>query len=200
MQLRMITRRWLLGAATALGAIAFAPTAMAAGGVPLTETWFGIPRWVWLMVNLAVFWGLIFKLAGPPVRRFLDQRAEQIASAAAKAKEQRLEVDEMRSSLESRIAELQRDVDEMVTRAEKSAEAEREEILARTEQEKERLIEQTRDEIDARVEQARVDLQREAAALSVQLASAKISSSLDGGDRNRLFEEALERLEKEAMA
>lgn len=171
---------------------------LAAAGPSLSDTWLGIPRWVWLTVNLFIFWGLIFRFAGPPIKRYLDQRAETIASDLAEARRQRAEVVQLHDSLDAKIEEIRGEMEEMVRRSEEAAERDREEILAQAERDRERLLQQTRDEVEHRVTQARHELRREAAALATRLAAERIEREIGDGDRRRLFDVSLQKLEGES--
>ena len=159
----------------------------------------GLPMWVWLTANLVVFWGLIFKFAGAPVSAYLTARAERIAEAARVAGQQRQDAAELKSSLEAKIEELRGEVDALIEHSRHAAEQEKQEILEQAEEEKARLLAQTRDEINSRVAVAKEDLRREAAALATKLATEQLTSTLGAADRDRLFDEALARLEKESF-
>ncbi len=171
----------------------------AAEGIPTRSHFLGLPTWIWLTLNLVVFWGGLFYFAGPPVRRALERRGQRITEDFALVREQRREAAEMQSTLESRIDALRQEVDDMLDHSRRAAEQERDEILADTEKQKERLLAQTRDEIESSVAAAREKLQRKAASLAATLAAEHLQRELDGPQRDRLFDEALARLEKEAI-
>ena len=103
----------------------------------------------------------------------------------------------MKSSLETKITELQRQMDEIVERARQDGEKERQEILAQAERERERLLEQTRGEIELRVAQAQAELTAHTARLAAQLAREKLTASIGAHDADRLFDDNLDRLEQE---
>lgn len=196
--IRILTVRCGRLASLVLCAAALSGPALAAtGGPSLTDTWLGVPRWVWLTLNLVIFWGGIFYFAGPAIRRFLDQRAEGIAQSLAHARSQRADAESMRASLQGRIDELVREMAELEARAEREAEHERAEMLAQAEREKERLLAQTRDVIEQRVEEARRALRRHAAELATRLVAEQLQGRLAEGDQKRLFEENLQRLDRE---
>ena len=173
------------------------PALAAASGPGLTETWMGLPRWFWLSVNLLVFWGGLLYLLGPPIRRFLNQRSERIAQELQTARQQRDEAQSMQATLEKRVAELEAEMKEMLERGEESARHERDEVVRQAEIEKDRILEQARGEIDNRVHLAKQDLQSHAAQLAVTLAGDKIKGALNESDHDRLFDEALARLDQQ---
>ncbi len=182
-------------------ALAATPAAHAsAGGPPLTDTWLGLPRWLWLTFNLIIFWGALIYYAGPPLRRFLTQRSERISTELDEARQQRVEAEQMASTLEGKLDQLRAEMDELIERGAASAERERQEILERAELDKERLLEQTRDEITHRVAVAKQELRRDAAHLAAKLATDRLSAELGPEDRRRLFDESLVRFDRESAS
>lgn len=180
--------------AVVLAALAAAP-ARAAGAT--AETFLGIPTWIWMSINLVLFFGLLGYLIVPPISRYLDSRGEKIRQDLAEARERRAEVANLQATLGAKVAALEAQMDEVRERAESEGHREREEVLAQAERERERLVAQAGSEIDHRVAQARQELKDTTAALAAQLAREQIESRLDDSTRHRLFERNLVRLERE---
>lgn len=174
-----------------------ASPAWAAGG-DLSESWLGLPRWAWAWGNLIVFWGLLVYFAGPHVRGFFVRRRQRIAEEMALARRQRAEAEEMRASLESQIAGLRDEVDELARRSVAEGERERERILEQAEQERERIVTQTASELEHRVAQARAELTKLTASLAADLARERARSEITPEDRRRIFERNLQRLKERA--
>ena len=164
-----------------------------------TSTFLGVPTWIWMSANLALFLGLLWHFLGPPILGLLEERGKTIRDSLAQAEQQQLDAKEMKTSLETQIAELHRQMDEIVARARQDGEKERQEILAQAERERERLLEQTREEIELRVAQAQAELTAHTAQLAAQLAREKLTASIGAHDVDRLFDENLDRLERETQ-
>jgi F-type H+-transporting ATPase subunit b len=180
--------------AIVLAALVAAP-AHAAGAT--AETFLGLPTWLWMSINLVLFFGILGWLLVPPISRYLDSRGEKIQQDLAEARERRQEVANLQATLGAKVAELEAQMDEVRERAEAEGHREREEVLAQAERERERLIAQAGSEIDHRVAQARQELKDATAALAAQLAQEQIEGRLDETTRHRLFERNLVRLERE---
>jgi F-type H+-transporting ATPase subunit b len=180
----------LAGAAVWLAAPAWA--APQAG----SDTVYGVPRWLILAFNLAVFLGIIVYFAGPAVVRFLEDKKRDLRHAIEEAARQRVEAEQMAATLSVQIGELRREMDELLARAEREGERERGEVLAQAERESVRLRDDARQEIRHRLEQARQELTRHAVALASRLAEERLSQRLTPEDRRRLFQENLARLER----
>ena len=181
-----------------LGALWIATPALAAEAEEhSTSTFFGVPTWIWVSANLALFLWLLWHFIGPALLGLLEERGETIRDSLARAEQQQLDAKDMKASLETQIGELHRQMDEIVGRAKQDGEKERQEILAQAERERERLLEQTRGEIELRVAQAQAELTAHTAQLAAQLAREKLTASIGTHDVDRLFDENLDRLERE---
>lgn len=161
------------------------------------DTFLGLPRWIWLWLNLLLFLGILGYFLVPTIKQFLETRSREIENNLARARTQQDEARSMKADLSGQIETLRREMDELVRRTEADAEREREEILAQAERERERLLSQTQQEVALRVAQARKELQRYAAELAATLARERIEREVDPEERKRLFDESLARLERE---
>lgn len=193
----MSLRRLSLRAAAVAGAAFVLPlhTLLAEEGGHAAETWLGIPRTFWLSANLIGFLALLGYFLVPPIKRFLEARAEEIKRNLEQAQVQQRESVAMREGLNARLAALEAEMQEMLQRARGEAERERQEILAQAERERERLLAQTREEIAHRLSQARHELTSYTAELAADLAREKVEREITPDDRKRLFEDNLRRLE-----
>jgi F-type H+-transporting ATPase subunit b len=186
------------GFALALVAVAGAafclPLLAATEGEP--TMFLGLPRWLWLWFNLALFLGILGYFIVPGVRSFLDARSREIRDNLERSRTQMDEARRMKADLAQQIETLRREMDELVKRTEVDAGREREEILAQAERERERLLAQTQQEVALRVAQARKELQRYAAEMAAQLARERIERELTPEELERLFDDSLARLER----
>lgn len=160
-------------------------------------TFLGLPRWLWLWLNLLLFLGVLGYFLVPGIRRFLDSRSKEIETSLERARTQQEEARRMKEDLSGQIEKLRREMEELVKRTESDAEREREEILAQADRERERLLQQTQEEIVLRTGLARKELQRYAAELASQLARERIEREVDPAKQERLFAESLANLERE---
>ena len=184
---------WIAGA-TLAAAVSLPALANESGE---SATFLGLPRWVWLWLNLLLFLGILGYFIVPGIRRFLDGRSKEIASNLERARTQQDEARRMKQDLSGQIEGLRREMEDLVKRTEADAEREREEILAQAERERERLLQQTQQEIELRTGLARKELQRYAAELAAGMARERIEREVDPRKLERLFDESLTRLESE---
>lgn len=189
---------WLGAALVALPVLAVEAEHAVEEGHGETATFLGLPTWLWMTLNLLVFWGLIIYFVGPAIKSFLDARGRSIEEGLKEARERRAEAETLRATLGQKIAELQREVDELARRAESEGRRDGEQIRTQAQRERDRLLAQARGEIDHRLAQARQELKEYTAALAAGLARERLENELSPADRKRLFEENVTRLEREA--
>lgn len=173
--------------------LAAAPQAALAAGVERPESWLGVPSWVWAWANLFVLWGILYKFLAPVIRKGLAERKRTIAESLQQAEWQRKEAQQMSARLEQQVAELKAQMDDLVQRSVKEGEVEHQKILDQAESEAVRVLDQATAEIRNRTGQARSELRAYAAELAAELASQRVASQLTGEDRQRIFEENLQR-------
>lgn len=188
-------RRTALVAAGFLFLLAARPAAAAADPF---ATFLGLPAWIWMLANLILFFGVLGYYLAPPIARFLEDRGRQIREELEEARERRAEASDLQSTLGAKVAELERQIDELLERAEREGRREHDEVLAQAEREKERLLAQADSEIEHRVQQARQELKDYTTELAARLARERLDDELDAGTRRDLFRRNLERLEREA--
>ena len=163
-----------------------------------SDKWLGLPRPVFLILNLIVFFAVLVRFAGPALASFLTDKQREMQHALAEADRQRAEAAGMESRLAAQIAELRREVEELAERSAREAERERHEILEEAERERERLETSARAEIEQGLLQAQQRLTAHAASLATRLAEERLASGLTREDRKRLFRDNLRRLESKA--
>jgi F-type H+-transporting ATPase subunit b len=183
------------GAHQASGAPSDASAAGDHGGGHGDDRWLGMPRPVFLTLNLLVFFGALAWFGVPPIAAFLADKQQEIRHALAEADRQRAEAAAMESRLAAQIAELRREVDEVAARAAREGEREQREILAEAERERERLETAARTEVEQALVRARQELTAHAARLAAQLAEQRLTAGLTREDRKRIFRDNLARLE-----
>ncbi len=104
------------------------------------------------LVLAAALYYLVFR---PMMSRVRERRAEK-NRLMEEAREDREEAERLRDELDERLSDAQARADEIVTKAQKHAEAERQEMLEEIEQQIERMLEDARDDV-ARMRQQAVD-------------------------------------------
>lgn len=160
------------------------------------KTYFGVPGSILKFVNMVLFLGLLFFLLRKPVRAAFRQRGEAIRSELAEAKQRRAKADQVAGDIESRLAEMEREIAALRKRAAEEGDRQRRELIEAAEKESEKLLTAARNDVDLRVKQARAELTELAGALATERARAIIETKITDADRARIFEESVRQIEE----
>ncbi len=103
------------------------------------------------------------------------------------------------AEIESKLAALPGELEQMRARSAEELEAERTRIRAAAETERDRLVEQARREIASQTRNARAELRAHAAALAVDVAEARLRSTLTPAEQSALVDQYAQPDEERAM-
>lgn len=182
--------------AAALAALLVAAPAFASGA-DLSKKFSGLPIWAWLSINLVLFGAALGYFLGPPIKNLLVDRGKKIQADLAEAAQHRVEVAEMKATVDAKLAELDAEVSRVAARAETEGRREGDEILTQATRERDRLLAQAKIEIDHRVGQAKKDLAEHTARLAAKLAQEELERRIGPDERRGLFATNVTRLERE---
>ena len=147
-----------------------------------------------LLLNTALLFGLLYKVARAPVAKGLIERRQRIMrgmdDAAAMKEEAQRQLDFYTHKLENLDAEIERVRREM----RESAELERKRILDEAAARRSRLEQEARILIEQELKAVREDLTRETARAALRSARELLAANTSTDDHRRLCEEYLESL------
>lgn len=140
----------------------------------------GESLWVTLarVLNFAILAGVLYWLGRAPLAAHLAARRAQIRKDLVDAAEMKQTATARLAEIESKLAALPGELAALRTRSAEELEAERTRMRAAAEAERDRLIEQARREIAAQTRTARAQLRAHAASLAVDVAEARLKSTL----------------------
>jgi F-type H+-transporting ATPase subunit b len=150
---------------------------------------------VWQAVNLAAVLAVIIYLARKPVATFFGDRRtgikNDIDSAAELLKQSELHF----SQWQRKLVDLENEIAGIRDTARSRAEDERDQILAEARDTAERIKRDAVAAVDQELRRAREELRQEAAGLAVDFADELLKESVTDGDRERLLDEFITRVE-----
>lgn len=150
---------------------------------------------LWQAVNLAIVLGVLVWFGRKPILEFFAQRRHQITHDLEAAATLLQEAEARNSEIQRRLVDLDSQIEDLKEVAKHRAEDESERIIA----EAQRTAERIRTDAEATVEQelrrARRLLRAEAAELALELAGGLLREQIGDGDRDRLLDEFITRVE-----
>jgi F-type H+-transporting ATPase subunit b len=155
------------------------------------KTYFGIPGWILKLINMIAFIAVLGYLIGGPLKKSFAERRETIAAAAAEAKSRREKADRLASDIQSRLAQIEAEVQAIHERALSEGERQKRELLAAAEAEAQKILAAARNEVDNRVKHARHELTEYAGELAAERAEAILRANITPADQQKLFRDSV---------
>jgi len=153
----------------------------------------GISGWKLIiqLVSFLIFIVLLWRLAGGPIVRMLDQRQDKIREGMEAAERMQAELQETSAKNEEVLRQARVEAQQILTEARSTGDAQ----IARAKEEAERqgdeYLNRARQSLQAEVENARQQLRQEVAGLAVSAATKIVRKELDPSTQARLIEETL---------
>jgi F-type H+-transporting ATPase subunit b len=142
-------------------------------------------------INFIVFFVIIWTFAFKPVSRMLEDRRERIEQGLKDAEQARKDRENAEAERVATLAEARKEANDILTRAQKLAQENRDADLAATREELERLRERAAGEIEAEKQRAIAELRGEVADLALAAASRVVGESMTDERQRRLVSEFL---------
>ncbi len=155
---------------------------------------------LWHAVNLALLIGIIVYFARRPIRDFMDSRRETIQSDLDEARSELVSAEEKLEACRGRIADLDRELDQIRAMVRTQAEHERDRILAEAESAAARIRGDAEAAVAQELRRAQDRLRAETAELAIQLAADVIQRRVGADDQTRLISDFIEKLDASPAA
>jgi len=155
-----------------------------AGGFPFYE-----------LINFAILVGVLVYFGRGPMREMFSTRRETIARDIQTASELLEQAEARNSEWQRRFADLEGELEAIRTTARHRAEEERTRILADASEAAERIQRDAVASVEQELRRAQAQLREEAASLATDLAAGLLSDQVGDGDRDRLVDEFISRVE-----
>ena len=184
-------RRWgqiTIGAvATGLLAAGSAYAAEGGGGSSGAEWW----DFFWRCLNLVIFLGLIWYIAGDKIKDFFGSRKERISNEIENMENRKAEAEEKLKDVEQRIANLETERRDILDQARQQGEAIKESIIENAHADAQRIREQAEQRASQELEQEVNNLRAEMADRIVESAEKIISERLGAKEQEELIDKYL---------
>jgi F-type H+-transporting ATPase subunit b len=161
------------------------------GGPHEGPRFLGVPAWIWKLVNMALFIGVLVWLLGGPAKRFFAERGGQIRGAADEAKARRAKADQLAGDIQARLNQIEADVKAIQERAEAEGERQRRALVEAAQAEAQRMLATARAEVDSRLKHARHELTEYAGELAAQRAEQIVREKITEADQKKIFDESV---------
>lgn len=151
-------------------------------------------------INLVILLGVLGYFARGPIREFFSSRRSVIRTELDEAASLLAEAEQRNADLQRRLVDLNSEVENIREAAARRAEEEAERILADARASADRIRSDAQAAVDQELRRAQAELREEAADLALEIAARKLTENVTEGDRDRLIDEFITRVEPAASA
>ena len=141
---------------------------------------------MWVIINFTVAFLLIAWKAGPPLRRYLETRHLSISESLEEAAKLREQAKDKLDEYTARIADVEKEVQELIASIRADAKAEKERIIADAERQAAALKRDAEERIASEIARARIELQREVVLAAVNAADKLLREKTSPSDKQTL--------------
>ena len=152
---------------------------------------------LWQTANVVLLVAVLIYFARKPVLTYLATRRDGIAKNLESAAQLLAESERRLADWNQKAASLDEQVSAIRDATRRAAESERDRILADARATADRIRQSASAVAERELSQARESLRREAADLAVELAAKILREQVNDGDRTRLVDEFIGRIERE---
>jgi len=149
---------------------------------------------LWQVVNFVILVSVLVYFGRGQLREMFASRRSTIAADIETAASLLERAEAHNSEWQRRLADLDRDIDEIRDTARRRAEDERERILAEANEAAERIQRDAVASVEQELRRAQGELREEAASLATELAAGMLREQVGQGDRDRLVDEFISRV------
>lgn len=165
-----------------------------AGGGHGAKLHFDIVKEGMRIINFVILLGVLVFALKKPFLNALSNRTATIERTLKEAQEARDQAEAKQREYETKLANLNQEIDAIRTEARREAQALSERIVTETQSTMHKLTEQTQRGIEAEKQRALEALRAEAATLSLQLAEELLANNLTQDDQQRLVDDYVQRV------
>lgn len=167
---------------------------LAEEGAEHAAGWFGLPQWVWQLVNLGLFFAVLLYFVARPIATAFRNRQIDVEKRLAQAREQRAAAARFEAEIHERMSRVEREVAQIRDQGAADGEVEKRALVERAGQEAERIRQSSQEEIERRLAAAKAQLRAVASDLAATEATRILSREINDEDRRRLLDDSVARL------
>ena len=147
------------------------------------------PGLITQIIGFIILAYLMYKYGFPPLLKIIDQRQEDIKTTYAKMDADRERMEDTRRRYEERLAGIEAEARERIQAAVKEAQALRDNLVSDAQKQAEAILEQGRNESERERQKAFLEMRQQVVALAVAAAGKVVGESLDSARHTKLVDD-----------
>jgi F-type H+-transporting ATPase subunit b len=150
---------------------------------------------IWTILTFIVLLGLLAKFAWRPLLQALESRQEMIRKSLDDAQQAKRELEQLHQQSAQIIKDARVQADSIISQSRSDGDRLREELRQKARAEADAIVRNAERQIQLETSRALQQIRREAADLSVMIASKLIQRNISREDNERLIDEALSQID-----
>ena len=147
---------------------------------------------IYAVVNFLLLLAVMYFVMYKPLAKTMKQRKDTIKNNIETAEALKAEAEKAKADISAELAKSREAAQEIIARAEKTGEAQKNEIVAEAKAEAQKLIDKAHAEVQEEKEKALTAIRDEAASLAIMAASKLIDRSLTDADHKKIVDKYIE--------
>jgi len=154
---------------------------------------------VWTAVTFLTLVSVLAKFVWKPILNGINTRESKIREDLDRAEKSQAEAEKTRQKYESQLAEAQRAIQDMISKAKQESEKTRSELVASAKAEAEKIVEKGRRDLEGETDKLRSKLRSEVADLSLSIAEKILNRSVDKKVQDDVFKDSLKSMSEVSL-
>ena len=150
------------------------------------------------LINFGIFLAIMSRLAWKPLKEFIQERHDSIATNLHEAARLRKEAEALLKQYEAKIGGIDAEIDTLLVQIRKEAEAEKARIMATAEADAKRLRADAERQIAAEIDRARRELRRGVIEAAISAADDTLKKNIAADDQRKMAERYVADVEQQA--
>lgn len=147
-----------------------------------------------MIIAIFVLFLLMSRFLFNPARKLLDSRKEKIRSELETAKQDMDEAGRLKEEYETRLKEIDREAESILSEARRKALNNENQIIAQAKEEAARILERARVEAELEKQKMSDEIKREIISVASIMAGKVVAASIDTTVQNQLIDETLKEM------
>jgi F-type H+-transporting ATPase subunit b len=156
------------------------------------------PPFGFALINFAIFAAIMYKLAAKPLKSFVRDRHDQIRKALDEAAKLRREAEAKLKEYEKKVANVDAEIEALLTSIKQEAEAEKARLQAAAEAQAKKLKVDAQKQIEAEIVRAREELRATVVEAAISSAEQILRSQTAPDDQRKMAERYVANIEETA--
>lgn len=160
------------------------------------ESFVGVNFWTCLftLLNLFILYKFMKKLLFKPVKKMIDDRQQEIDDQYADAAQSKADAAELKERYETRLAEANRESDEILKEAYRTAQLREEEMLRQAQEQAAQTLRRADEQVELEKKRAMNEIKDEVSVMAVDIAAAVLARDIKAKEHSDLIDSFLDNL------